>query len=280
MRSKHPYDLWLGFVLWIIGFCAATAIQADELIDLGDIPVEKVEPKPMQTVDFLFGYIGGAIVHSERIVGNKGSITIPFPLLGINYKDAVYWNVTKGGAWLWKSRDHQIKFGPMVKLRLAVNTDNDEQLDGLTKRKGSLEAGLGIAWFSYLKTSLEVYQDFSGRSDGASAQLKTSKLIKLNDHITIIPSLTFEWLSEDVVDYYYGVDAKEAAITGIATYQGRSTNNIRGGITVADHSTKNWAVLGGVMYQRYGNAITDSPIVNQSSNTVFYLGATYIFLKF
>ena len=266
-------------IFFVIACAAISSAQASELIDLGEIPVDQYERKSRPTPDFLFGYVGGVVVHSERIVGSNKGVSIPLPVVGVNYKDMAYWNVTKGGAWLWKSRDRSIKFGPLLKLRPAVNTDKDDQLAGLTKRKGSLEAGLGLSGFGCLKTSLEVYQDISGRSDGASAQLRTSKFIKLNDHLSAIPSLAFEWLSDDVVDYYYGVNADESAAGGITTYQGRHATNSRAGLTIADHITKNWALLGGVVYQRYGNGVTGSPMVTKSSNVVFYLGAIYLFLK-
>jgi outer membrane protein len=278
MSGRQLRRLW-ATVLYLVAGLYANSAPASELVDLEDVPVDQYERKPMREPDFLFGYAGGALIHSERIVGDNRKIDIPLPLFGINYKDVVYWNVTQGGAWFWKSRNRKFKFGPVVKLRPGVNTDNDKQLDGLSKRKGSLEAGVGISWFSFIKTSFKIYQDFSGRSDGLSAQFKASQFIRLNDHISTIPSLAFEWLSDEVVDYYYGVSSGESERTGKTTYHGRHTVNTRAGLTVADHITTHWAVLGGAMYRRYGKGITDSPIVTKKANAVLYLGVTYIFLK-
>ena len=82
-----------------------------------------------------------------------------------------------------------------------------------------------------------------------------------------------------MVDYYYGVNSLESAASGIAAYAGRSTIIARGGVTVAEHFTRHWAILGGVVYQRFGQGITDSPIVTKGSATAFYVGTTYLFLS-
>ena len=276
---KLRLALCFKMVIVVVAMSGGMA-QANELIDLGEMPFDKYEDRPLPTPDFLFGYLGGVVINSKRIVGDKGDFTLPFPVFGINYKGLAYWNVTKGGAWLWKSRDRTLKFGPLLKLRLAVNTDNESQLAGLTKRKGSLEAGAGVSLFSVVKTTLAVYQDVSGRTDGASAELKVSKSIKLNDHISTIPFASLEWLSADVVDYYYGVNSLESTTSGIGIYTGRSTTVARGGVTLADHINQHWAVLGGLVVQQYGRGITDSPIVTKSNTTAFYVGATYLFLSF
>ena len=87
------------------------------------------------------------------------------------------------------------------------------------------------------------------------------------------PSIFVTWLSDDYVDYYYGVTSDEATLYR-ASYKGGKTVNTGVELNVGYNFNQSQQLVLIANYTNLGNSITDSPIVEGSSTasiTVLYL---------
>ncbi len=92
----------------------------------------------------------------------------------------------------------------------------------------------------------------------------------------IVPSLGISHQSKKLVDYYYGVRAGEATPQR-AAYTGRATSNTSFSVEATRELTKKWSLVTGIGYERLGDGIKDSSIVDENSVSYFYLAGLYQF---
>lgn len=92
----------------------------------------------------------------------------------------------------------------------------------------------------------------------------------------VLPELALRWQSADLVDYYFGVRASEATAARPAYRAGsalvpRAALNLRAPLNGA------WSVFARLSYDRLPDAVTDSPLVDRSSERRLFLGLVYGF---
>ena len=263
------------FVFILLQSSWVQAADADELGELGsDIYLRAIKQAHDKK---LYGAVGGLLFNSQRLVGSKDRVSGAFPVLIMSYANSFYWNIGSGGYWFYTADDRRLRFAAVVKLRPGYKTDDDDLLQGMEERKLSLDAGIRMKLKTgSLLTNAAVYTDIANRSDGQSASLKISLPFKLATTWRLSPSLSVDWLSDDLVDYYYGVRASEA--TGSRPeYHGRATLNSRIGLNLSHRFAKDWLAFAGASYLRLGDGLYDSPIVQHKGIATYYIGAGWIF---
>ena len=122
----------------------------------------------------------------------------------------------------------------------GVSEDTDDRFIGITKRQSSTMLGARITGFfgkNILQVSLK--HDARGRSKGsvASALLgRNWQYRNWNFH-----GLVGLYLSDTKFnDYYYGVTKEESAVTGIATYSGKTVITFNSSMGVTYPISENW----------------------------------------
>jgi outer membrane protein len=221
------------------------------------------------------GFLGAGLVTLDRPMADRNAVLVP--LVSISYRDTVYWNVGQGGVWLLKSDDRSARLGLALKARGGYDPGDFAGLAGMDKRRTSAEAGLNGTWRTQpVIVSFGFFTDVSDNSNGNSALLGLSHPFRLSDSWTLTPSVGAEWLSAEVVDYYYGVRPSEATPIRPA-YAGQSSVNLRGALMAHYKLARAWSLFGGVSYTRLGAGITDSPIIIHDSVAALFVGGGWHF---
>ncbi|MEM0911797.1 MAG: MipA/OmpV family protein, partial [Pseudomonadota bacterium] len=83
-------------------------------------------------------------------------------------------------------------------------------------------------------------------------------------------------LSDDLVDYYYGVRQSEA-ILNRPFYLGESTTNVTLGINSNWQWDRQNRFVANLSVTALGSEIEDSPLIDASTNVQFILGYLYVF---
>lgn len=273
-QYKHPGHL-LGAAL--AAFLAAPApARAMELDNLPELAADQAAPQPPQAPQTLFGSLGVALVNTGRFTGSDERVTVPLPLVYFNYNDRLYWSISSVGTWLVRSDDRAFRLGLMAKARGAIDGD-DTPYTGIVDREASVDAGLNLAWRIHgLILGASWLADALGRSHGQTASLRLSLPIKLSERWNTTPSVSADWMDEQMADYYYGVTAAETG-GGAPLYTGTAATNLRAGWSLSYRINQQWRVLGGLSYTSLGAGIADSPLVSQSDNLLAYAGFTWTF---
>lgn len=254
------------------------SVSADVLTDL----TENHEDQPdiatlSDSTSALHGLLGGLVYSTDHSVGESKRKAGVFPLVFLSYADTVQWTIGGGTVWLLKSNDRSTRLGASLRIRGGYTAEDDTILAGMADRDRSVEAGLSFRWRQpHFTLGTAYYQDISGKTKGDSASVRLSFPFRLNQQWGITPSLGAEWLSANVVDYYYGVRTSEATVARPA-YIGKSTTNWRAGIAFNYHFAPRWLLLSGLGYTKLGSGITQSPIVNRDSVTTVFAGVGWVF---
>lgn len=154
--------------------------------------------------------------------------------------------------------------------------DTDSYIfENMEERKFSMDVGAGLNYErKNWKIGLSGMFDVLGRSNGYQIKGNISKVFNTGP-IFYEPKLSLSYLDDKHVDYYYGVKANE---TNQYTYQYTGKSSIN---ATASFSVSTPILFGGFTmlvfdYTYYDSAITDSPLVEDSSN----FGLRLLFSKF
>jgi len=221
------------------------------------------------------GFLGAGTIALDHPVADRQAFVLP--LVSVSYRDTVYWSLGQAGVWLLKSDDRSARLGLAVKARGGYDPEDYDGLVGMEKRHTSVEAGLNGKWWTRLVgLSFGYFTDVTDKSNGNSAQLGLSHSFRLSSKWSLTPSVGAEWLSDEVVNYYYGVRASEA-IPGRPAYTGQSTVNLRGAMMVHYKMARAWSLFGGASITHLGTGMTDSPIIIQDNVAAVFVGAGWHF---
>jgi len=267
------------FFVSIVALLSATvsfsAKAQDALSELDFAFGEAESAKDTTQPDHWRGFLGAGLVTLDHPVADRQAFLLP--LASVSYRDTVYLNVGQAGVWLLKSNDRSARLGLAVKARGGYDPDDYDGLVGMDKRDTSAEVGLKGSWWTRPVTmSFGYFTDVSDKSNGNSALLGLSHRIRLSSAWSLTPSMGAEWLSTEVVDYYYGVRLGEE-ILGRPAYAGQSSVNLRAALMLHYKLARDWSLFGGASYTRLGAGITDSPIILHDGVGAIFFGAGWRF---
>lgn len=144
--------------------------------------------------------------------------------------------------------------------------DSDsEQMRRPDKRKSTVMAGLSYVHntpYGFLRTTIA--GDTLDNSNGINWDL--ARLYRYtNGNLTLTPGIGVEWNSDNQNEYYYGVSQHESRRSGMRSYDPDSSWNPYLELAANYRFLGDWSVYGIARYTRLSDEITDSPMVDKSS---------------
>jgi outer membrane protein len=208
-------------------------------------------------------------------VGAENS-TIPGPVVELTYKK-LYVQGIQAGYHFFDTQRFSLDARVGIVFN-ALDPEDSEFLEGMNKRRPSIEGGFVFAWKpGEYRLSTAAYTDLLGRSYGQQASVDFSRTWNFNRYQWgISPSIGFVWQSSNFVDYYYGVTPEEAR-PGRPPFEGQSVVNFRSSLFAYFFVNMRIRLAGYIRVQRLDNEILDSPIVDQKRGIFGLIGITYRF---
>ena len=158
----------------------------------------------------------------------------------------------------------------------GYDPDSSTGLAGMEERDATVDVGFSFtARGSWGVARLQAVGDVFGVHEGYEISTGYEHPFQAGRWV-FLPSLTVSFLSEDLVDYYYGVRLDES-MPGRPAYAGASTINTKVGLTVAYSVSQHWSLVAGGEYVRLGREITDSPIIARDHQLLTYTAVEYRF---
>lgn len=203
----------------------------------------------------------GVGINQEIYQGYKRRV-IPLPLIGYRgeklsvYGPFVSYQLMRAG---------DLSFSAKVAPRFAGFDDSDSDIFiGMAKRKTSLDAGLGLQYqLADWTVEAETLIDVLGNSNGYESKIKLSYGLRFGP-VQLSPSLGASYLSDKLVDYYYGVRPEEATLNR-AAYQAGSTVNYHTGLALSTPILFGGMTRLGIEHHWYGSSIADSPLTDRDT---------------
>ncbi|MBJ3592926.1 MipA/OmpV family protein [Salmonella enterica subsp. enterica serovar Saintpaul] len=201
----------------------------------------------------------------------------PFP--AINYKGEHFWiNGLGAGYYLYNDSENKLSLIGYYDPTQFKHEDSDSrEMRRLLTRKGTMMAGLSYVHktnYGSLRTVLA--GDMLGNSDGMVVDMAWLYRYD-NGSFSITPAIGFKWNSKNQSDYYYGVSRYESKRSGITAYKPDANINPYAELSVGYEFLTNWNVYGVGRWTRLSDEITDSPIVEDSWDSILSMGVTYTF---
>ena len=174
-------------------------------------------------------------------------------------------------------RNETLQFGALARARLtSVDPTEIPELEGLSERKNTLEAGLMANLTTPIgQFSLTGVRDVIGRYDGNEIDLSYRRPIELRNW-TLTPWVSVLWQEDHLVNYYYGVSESEATPTRPAYTPGAAVN-LALGLNTAWHISDRFFMFANVGIEKYDDVIANSPIMESSTNARMLAGASSVF---
>ena len=225
----------------------------------------------------------GAVGSTGIYVGEKTEI-IPVPVISYE-SDRFFIRGLSAGAALYGNRIFSVNAIANVNMmNLDVGDLNTQKLSNQGISKAQLEdrdrsVDLGVEANMrkpYGTLSVQALQDVGGASEGAELRFNYQYFWRIDPQLSLIPSVGVEWLSEKRANYYYGILDSEVA-RGVEAY--RPDDVFTPNVSLAASYALNEKVnLFGVATHKFlPNKVQDSPLVDQNSQTNFFMAVNYKF---
>lgn len=217
----------------------------------------------------------GAMIRSQSYVGSDSRV-YPVPLF--TYEgDRLYSRGIAVGYWLFKLDG--LSIGPTIQPRFdGYEEDDSSELGGMHDRDWSVDGGVAVNWVTGVGLfAVSGVTDLFGRHDGQELDFSYTVLFKKAE-FTFIPSVGVRYKSDNLVDYYYGVEGDEVrfdARVSRPAYEADDALDPYLRLVVRRKITERWSLLGAVQYEWLDNEITDSPIVDDNYEASLLLGVLY-----
>lgn len=221
-----------------------------------------------------FNYAIGALAftYSSPYIGGEQQTQL-FPYLEFNY-GPIFFEGGSLGSHLYGGDNWGIAAAVSLDFMGDTERGDSRQLSDMEELdhviNGSLIVFYETDWGEF---DLSLTTDISNNHDGQTAALSYSYPIKAGNWY-FSPSVSAQWFSEEVANYYYGVGARDVKAN-------RPLYNADSGINysislMADYAiTEQHHLIFDISTTIYSDEIKNSPIVDESSSTSF--GAGYIF---
>jgi len=164
---------------------------------------------------------------------------------------------------------------------LAPSDERTVTAEQVKKRKWAFDAGIQVNWFVNKNTMIEgqFLHDISRAYQGEHASLAINQRIKLpkqfaNTRLTVAAGVN--WHSKKLTNYYYGLDADDD-IDPAAFYTAGSGINPFIRATLTYSINERWTVKLNLKREFISSEVTSSPLVEDKTLDVAYLGMVYAF---
>lgn len=215
----------------------------------------------------------GAIVQDEGYV-DIGSQSNPVPIVYYESENLFLLGPTFGYK-IFNSENVEFSIAGQYRFDGFEAKDGDTFTD-MEDRSGTLDMGFSAEYDSdFGNFSIQFLADVLGEHKGHEISLGYSKSFIIERN-RLTPYANVSLLSEDLVDYYYGVRQNEVT-SNRAFYQGDATTNFQLGVRYEWQFGKNHNIVTDASYVSFGDGIKDSSLVDSSGGFNFIIGYMYVF---
>lgn len=218
--------------------------------------------------------VGVAAIWQDQGYKNINSTTNVVPALFYRSEDIMW----MGPQFSYRFAELEgIEFRAHAQFRFdGFDADEDPLFDGMEDRDGALDIGLGMRYQTQVGTlGMTLLHDVTSTHEGHEISAEYSYPIRYQAHM-FTPFVSAAYLSNDLVDYYFGVRSNEVR-DNRGFYQGDSTVNVRVGVNSLWEVAERQQVIANLSYTAYGTEIKNSPLVDGAGNVALLVGYVYLF---
>ena len=186
------------------------------------------------------------------------------------------------GVGVFSSYDpaHKVLVGSAGLLGLAYRPTraDDRQMQQLDCRRDIATADLAYNFYSpYGNVETKWSADISGRSKGQQASVQYSYFWQPDAALTITPAVGVAYADKRYNRYYYGINDKEAARSGLSAYSPDATLQPYLDVAAEYRFSRHFSAFASTRLESLGSAVKRSPMVNERFHFQGAAGLLYRF---
>ncbi|MDH3664338.1 MAG: MipA/OmpV family protein [Alphaproteobacteria bacterium] len=172
--------------------------------------------------------------------------------------------------------------GPIVNYRFERDDVDEDAVDDLDDVDDAIEVGgfVGLGYQGWL-ARVTLTQDVNDAHDGTLLSLLAGYRAQLAPQWSLTTIASSTWADDDYMDTYFGIDAGDAAASGLDEFEAEEGfKDVGLTLRLAWSSGANWGVTANASYKRLLGDAEDSPVVDDvgDENQLFgSLALTYSF---
>ncbi len=270
-------DVWKGQPVTEVELIAQDGIEYEMIITESGTVLSIEEEKGLPWIGGELSLGLGVLVESD-IYRGVGTEVQPAPFF--SYENGPFEimasdTITATYAFI-RTAHFSVAAGGYLALDEGYDPDDSDFLEGMDDLDTLYGAGLHFeAIAAGWEAGLEVLQDLSGENDGQEVEISLAYPWHAAG-FKLRPELSLTWLSEDTVDYFYGVSNKEARSNRPA-YSPSSSYEVELELMVQRPIYGKFTAVGIVGVSTYGDEIKDSPLVDDDYGWEGFIGVMYTF---
>lgn len=220
--------------------------------------------------------LGGGAVNGPRYPGSRYYFTRGLPLLSLSYDrffvGAVPGGGTPAGAGAYLLRTEHLAIGLDIggDSRKPRRATDDPILRGWGDIPGTARGGMFV---SYTRDWLSVrgsISDALGHHEGVLASLAAEAKYHATPRLTLSIGPELTWVNDQYAMTFFGIDAAQSEIAGVASYRARSGINTVGGSAGATYMLPDhWSLGAHVSYGKLQGDAADSPVTTDKTQRTY-----------
>lgn len=230
----------------------------------------------MQDVDVTVG-VGAAVGHAY--VGGSDYEVTPMPLIDVRQRNGGWFVGTRDGVGYGVQGEQGWKASAALVYVPGRDADDDDRLRGM----GDIDAAAGVKLsgsvpvVGELSANGSVTQELGG-TDGWRATVGVQHPLYTCEATRVSAGLDTTYLSDDAMQGWYGVDAGQAARSGLRRFDADGGfADVTARVNATHALTANWSVNGGVSLAVPVGDAADSPLNQNDVSPGLRLGVAYKF---
>jgi outer membrane protein len=288
-RSKMNIAFGLVLPLTILAASVRPA-AAEANADTGDVPSAAAEEKDESNVPDPFSdkwkfIVGGGVINAARYPGSRYDFTRGLPLVSISYGRFFIGAVPGGGApagagaYLLHTEHWAIGLDFGGDSRKPRRASDDPILRGWGDIKGTVRGGMFAAYNrEWLSVRAAISDDVGGHHEGVLASLAIEAKYHVTRRLTLSIGPEVTWVNSQYANTFFGINAAQSEIAGIAPYRAKSGINTLSGSAGATYMlTDHWSLGTHVSYGRLQGDAADSPVTTSKTQRIYGAFVMYRF---
>jgi outer membrane scaffolding protein for murein synthesis (MipA/OmpV family) len=222
-----------------------------------------------------FKAVNNTLKATPLIFGGFGPIFIEANRFGYNfYRDGTYFSSLIGNI-----RNHSNLSSDDIKSSQFLRRYN------LDERKGAFETGIQVGrrfdngWVSRISLLQDISSTHKGQEIEATLYRRDNfKPLANFNSIRLLTTLGLQSQSQDLNDYYYGINTNELANNNQESYQADSGWSAELELiatydfSLQKNGKKNWGVYAGLRHYRFSDTVNNSPIIESGLVQQYFMG--------
>ena len=195
---------------------------------------------------------------------NVDSIILPSPV--IFYDDGLFYiRWSRAGMYFFGDKQDNYMWGFSITAQprtYSFKSSDSTAVTGLNERETTWEGGLAFsATYDQAYIEIMALYDLLGRYDSWMVKTEIGYDIKLSD-FSFYPSVIIGYQSDEFVDYYYGISAKEATTSAYNEYSAKAGVQLGVQTYIKYPFTDELSALINIRADKIPNNAAKSPIVD------------------